>query len=146
MRPHQHDPAAPDQPPRTSPAHSSVLIIDDEPLIQRTITRVLEGEHIFTSSSSATDALALIRAGHRFDVIVSDMAMPGLSGVELHDALLAFAPDQARRMLFLTGGGFSQRTLEFLETVPERRVWKPFSVLDLRERIRGMLTALGPAA
>jgi two-component system, NtrC family, sensor kinase len=130
---------------RAEPTPASVLIIDDEPLIQRTITRVLEGEHVFTLRSSAPDALALIRAGQRFDVIVSDIAMPVLSGVELHDALLGFAPDQAGRMIFITGGGFSQSTTDFLETVRERRLWKPFSVLALRERIRSLMEDLGPA-
>jgi CheY-like chemotaxis protein len=121
-----------------------VLLIDDEPLIQRTIARVLEGEYQFTRCSSAGEALTLLRGGARFDVIVSDMAMPGLSGIELHEALLTFAPDQARRMLFLTGGGFNQRTMDFLETVPERRLWKPFSVIDLRERLRSFIATVGP--
>jgi CheY-like chemotaxis protein len=125
---------------------ANVLVIDDEPLIQRTITRVLEGEHLFTSRTSAVAALDLIRSGQRFDVIVSDMAMPELTGVELHNELLTFAPDQARRMIFITGGGFGQATMEFLETVRERRLWKPFSVFELRERIRTLIAALGPVA
>jgi CheY-like chemotaxis protein len=142
MRP---TPQKPHVEPERSPA-TSVLVIDDEPIIQRTIARVLDGEHVFTSRSSATEALALLRAGQRFDVIISDMSMPGLSGIDLHDALLAFAPDQARRILFLTGGGFNQRTMDFLETVPERRLWKPFSVMELRDRIRSLMAELGPAS
>lgn len=53
---------------------------------------------------SADEALRLIEGGERYDVILCDLMMPVMTGMELHDALSRFAPDQANAMVFMTGG------------------------------------------
>ena len=53
------------------------------------------------------DALARITAGERFDVILCDLMMPHMTGMDLHAALAGAVPEQAERMIFMTGGAFT---------------------------------------
>jgi CheY-like chemotaxis protein len=57
-----------------------------------------------TACSRPEDALESIAAGLRLDVILCDMVMPGLSGMDVHASLLRDRPEQERRLLFVTGG------------------------------------------
>ena len=120
-----------------------LLIIDDEPMIRSCIRRLLEDEHAITCPKTAIEALALIDGGMRFDLILCDLLMPGLSGIDLHAELLNRHPDQARRMAFMTGGAFTPRAMEFMRLIPNRRIEKPFDLAQLRLLIRGMLTENG---
>ena len=58
--------------------------------------------------------------------------MPQLSGMDLHAHLVGFAPDQAERMVFITGGAFTLAAREFLNRVPNERFDKPFDASRLR--------------
>jgi signal transduction histidine kinase len=110
-----------------------VLIIDDEPIIARAIQRALEGDkHETIAVTRGGDALELIERGERFDVIVCDLMMPEMTGADLHAALKQIAPDQARAIIFLTGGAFTLRAQEFLDSVENLRVEKPFEPSFLR--------------
>jgi CheY-like chemotaxis protein len=77
-------------------------------------------------------ALQRITAGERFDIIVCDLMMPQMTGMDLHAALTRAAPDQAARMVFLTGGAFTERARRFLEVRAGRR---PRTARRLRCRI-----------
>jgi CheY-like chemotaxis protein len=94
--------------------------------------RVLSDQHDVVTETDAAVALARIARGETFDVIFCDLMMPNMGGVDVHAALFANRPDLARRLVFLTGGAFSQRTEEFLETVANPVVAKPFTVEGLR--------------
>ena len=52
--------------------------------------------------------------------------MPGMTGIGLYEAVCAVAPDQADRMLFMTGGAFSPEATAFLDARPDRVLEKPF--------------------
>ena len=67
----------------------SVLVVDDEPLILKLVSAVLAGDHDVTCESRGESALARIRVGERFDAIVCDLMMPQLTGMDLHEAVLA---------------------------------------------------------
>ena len=112
-----------------------VLVVDDEPLITRTVQRALSKDHDILALSSAEDALAHINSGERFDVILCDLMMPQMTGMDLHGELLRVAPEQAARMVFLTGGAFTARARTFLDQVPNQRVEKPFDAVHLRALI-----------
>lgn len=85
------------------------------------------------------EALDRIAAGERFDVILSDLMMPDVTGMDLYDQLSISTPDQATRMVFLTGGAFTDRAREFLERVPNPRGEKPFDVSTILAMIAGVL-------
>ena len=109
-----------------APRRSRVLIVDDEPRICNVLARLLGDEHDVTTLNDAAVAAARIAAGERFDMIVSDLMMPGMSGMELHAEVLRVAPQQAKRLVFMTGGAFTSAANVFMGTVNNRFLDKPF--------------------
>jgi CheY-like chemotaxis protein len=120
-----------------------VLVVDDEPLVRNTLSRMLARDYRITVAHDAQDALSMINQGDRFDVILSDVSMAGMTGVQLHDALALTYPDQAQRMVFLSGGAFTGETIDFLRQMAKRHLEKPFALSQLRELIQEQLTSLG---
>lgn len=68
-----------------------VLIVDDDVVITSALRRALAKEHEVTVLNSATAALALLRTGSEFDVILCDLAMPQMSGLQLYRELARFS-------------------------------------------------------
>src|SRR5690606_11143003 len=93
-------PAPPGEVMDAPPRRSRLLIVDDEPMVANALRRTLSAEHDVVICHAATEAIERIRAGERFDVILCDLMMPELTGMDLHDVLAADAPEQAARMLF----------------------------------------------
>ena len=112
-----------------------VLVVDDEPMVANAVRRLLRHDHDITIAASGPEALALLREGARFDVILCDLMMPQMTGMDLHAELAASIPDQAERLVFLTGGAFTQRAREFLDGTPHRRLDKPFDLAQLKQAI-----------
>ena len=110
----------------------AVLVIDDEAPVAAMIRRLLRADHDVTAVSSAHDALARIESGERFDVVLCDLMMPQMTGMEFHARLLEVAPEVARRVVFLTGGAFTSKARAFLDAVPNERIEKPFERAHLR--------------
>jgi signal transduction histidine kinase len=113
-----------------------VLVIDDEPIICFTIERLLSVDYEVLALTSAAVALDRIRAGERFDVILCDLMMPDMDGIELYQEVGRASTEQAERIVFVTGGAFTPRGQEFLSSVPNARVEKPFEVEALLQLIR----------
>jgi PAS domain S-box-containing protein len=117
---------------------SSVLVVDDEPQIVKLLALLLDPFHDVTSEQRADAALQRIARGERFDVILCDVMMPQMTGMDLHDTLRTVAPDQADAMLFLTGGAFTARAREFLGRLPEAVIEKPVDPAALLARVARM--------
>jgi len=113
-----------------------LLVVDDEPYICTAIQRLLRREHRVTALTTVREALALLETGERFDVILSDLMMPEQNGEDFYKELNRVAPDQARRMIFMTGGAFTPRSEEFLRSSPVPQVAKPISLEMLQGAIR----------
>lgn len=105
-----------------------ILLVDDEPLVLRTIQRGLR-QHAVTSAGGGAEALALIRRGATFDVILCDLNMPTMSGRTLYETVFALLPELARRMVFTTGGALNRDDEDFLAT--HATVTKPFGTKEL---------------
>jgi signal transduction histidine kinase len=116
-----------------------VLVVDDEPAIGAAIRRVLAPEHDVAVLASAREALESIAGGEHFDVVLCDLMMPQMTGMDLHAELTKVAPDQAQRMVLLTGGTFTAAASQFLDRVPNPRVEKPFDAASLRALVRGLV-------
>jgi len=84
-------------------------------------------------SGAAGAALGRIEAGERYDVILCDLMMPQMTGMELHEALRLRDPALAARVVFITGGAFTERASAFLRDVPNACIEKPFDPDRLRE-------------
>ena len=83
-------------------------------------------------SNDPREALRRIDAGERFDIIFCDLSMPHLTGMELHDAIVANHPEVGRRIVFISGDLSRDDIRRFLARVPNERFEKPVSVPDLR--------------
>jgi PAS domain S-box-containing protein len=129
---------APEAPPQQP---VKLLVVDDEPYICTAIQRLLRREHRVTALTTVREALALLETGERFDVILSDLMMPEQNGEDFYKELHRVAPDQAKRMIFMTGGAFTPRSEEFLRSSPVPQVAKPISLEMLQGAIRQVVEA-----
>jgi PAS domain S-box-containing protein len=132
------EPAAKPHAPAAHRQRSSVLVVDDEPQIVKLLALLLDPFHDVTSEQRADAVLQRIVRGERFDVILCDLMMPQMTGMDLHDTLRTVAPDQADAMLFLTGGAFTARAREFLGRLPEAVIEKPVDPAALLARVARM--------
>ena len=112
---------------RAAPRRATVLVVDDDPLVARSIARILRGVHELEVRYDAAEALALIGGGRRFDVILCDLMMPLMSGMEFFTRLSEQAPDQAGRVIFMTGGAFTPEATSFIADVTRPTLEKPFA-------------------
>lgn len=113
------------------PRKAAVLAVDDEPAICVSLRRVLR-EHEVTTVTSAKEALELVSSGERYDIILSDLMMPEMSGMELYETILGCRPELAERIVFITGGAFTPAARAFLEQIPNRWLQKPFDASQIR--------------
>jgi PAS domain S-box-containing protein len=112
-----------------------VAIVDDEARIGRALQRALGRDHEPTVFTSAQDLLTRIAGGERFDAIVSDVMMPTMTGLDLLEELQRVEPHQAARLMFITGGVFTETIKQRLNELGAPRLDKPFVLDDLRQMI-----------
>ncbi|MBA3347477.1 MAG: response regulator [Actinobacteria bacterium] len=117
---------------------SRILVVDDEHLVRNLTVQVLErAGYDVVSASDAQSALALLE-DDAVDLVVSDVVMPGLSGVELLNELRDRCPDLP--VLLMTGGSPEpERTSRALELGASGIVYKPFSHADLTHAVHTAL-------
>jgi signal transduction histidine kinase len=94
-----------------------ILVVDDEEMLGVTMQRALGGEHDVMAVTTAKAAYHLLRGEQQFDLILCDLMMPEMTGMELYADLLELAPDQAEKFIFMTGGAFSEEAKRFLAEV-----------------------------
>ena len=116
-----------------------ILVIDDEPTLGAVVNRMLGAQHEVSTLTSAREAAERIGRGERYDVIFTDLFMPGMTGMELHADLVRKVPEQAERMVFMSGGTFSPRSRDFLTQVPNPRISKPFDAGTLMALVHNLI-------
>jgi CheY-like chemotaxis protein len=125
--------------PAVGPQGGRLLVIDDEPMILGALRRSLSAEYNVTCVGDGRKALERLRAGERYALILCDLMMPEMTGMDLFAELEKVAPDQASRMVFVSGGAFTPRAREFLERIPNARVEKPIDLQNLRLLLRNLV-------
>jgi signal transduction histidine kinase len=116
-----------------------ILAVDDEPTVLRALQRLLERHHEVVTAGDGQAALALARSG-QFDVLLCDLAMPDMSGVELAERIAAESPALASRTIFLTGGAFTPSARSAVDHGRHIVVDKPFSLQSLTAALESLLT------
>lgn len=118
--------------------NAQVLIVDDEIKLAEALRRLLR-EHDVVATSDAAEALAWVAAGRRFDAILSDVKMPLMSGVEFYSRLLQSCPEQAARVVFMTGGVTTPDERTFVDAMGDRVLFKPATISQVREHLARLL-------
>jgi two-component system NtrC family sensor kinase len=108
-----------------------LLIIDDEPLVIKMLTRLLRRSYEVTATTSAVEGLRLA-SDEPWDAILCDVMLPELSGPQLLRRLESEGKPVATKMGFMTGGAFGAETVSFLDGLG-RDGWlaKPFNAAQV---------------
>jgi CheY-like chemotaxis protein len=122
-----------------------VLVVEDEEDVAALVARVLsEDGHSVVLASDGQDALHKLAEARKlrtfFDLVLTDVKMPGLSGPALYEHIRQQEPFLSQRFIFVTGDTVSTETQRFLQEVGLPYLSKPFTINDLR---RVMLQVFG---
>jgi len=120
-----------------SPAETArILLVDDETGTVEVLARILKGQGY--QADAATDGkTALLRlAETKYDLVLCDIRMPGLSGPEIYRQLEASDPEMARRIIFITGDIMSSGTRRFLKESGASYLSKPFDLDEFIAKVR----------
>jgi signal transduction histidine kinase len=132
-----------------SKPRGKILIVDDEPRLARAVKDMIGPDYDTEIVATGAEALEMLDSGeHNFDVILCDLHMPEMSGMDLHAKLAASRPEVADQMVFMTGGTFSERSREFVSRVANACIDKPIDLSRLKALLAAALLrreALGPA-
>ena len=112
-----------------------VLIIDDERLVGEAVARSLSEDNDVEVVTEAQQALSRLAAGGRFDVILCDLMMPVMTGMDLYAEVMKREPKLAGRFVFMTGGAFTSRARAFLGSVVNPCLEKPLDMGRLRSLV-----------
>lgn len=121
-----------------------ILVVDDESVVAHTLKVLLQGEHDLVVAESGAEALELLGkqpSTQSYDVILCDLMMPGMTGMELFEVIRREHPGLSGRIVFMTGGVSMLRVSEFLESVPNAKFEKPFDIVELRRTLHKLVAA-----
>jgi CheY-like chemotaxis protein len=119
---------------------AKILVVDDEPVVREFISKVLTEEgHQVETVDNAEDALEMVKI-KTYRIILLDIKMPGMSGIELYKRFQKIAPSLARRVVFITGDVMGARTTAFLSKATSPYITKPFDGKQLNIAINRIFT------
>jgi len=133
-------------PARPGLPRGRVLVVDDEPLIGRSVSRMLAREHEVVATTDPRQALARLVGGEHFDLVLCDVMMPEMNGVEFLKELERQKPGAGEAIVFITGGPFTTGAQDFLEHSGRAQLQKPFELETLRDLLRQRLQGAQTAA
>ncbi|MCP4448461.1 MAG: response regulator [Myxococcales bacterium] len=103
-----------------------VLLIDDEPLLLKSLARMLQAHHDVVATTGG--ALGIKALGEQdFDVIICDLMMPEVDGLHVYEKLTETYPELIQKLVYLSGGVFTDRMSSFLDETKPRLLDKPVS-------------------
>jgi signal transduction histidine kinase len=113
-----------------------LLLIDDEPYLGVTLKTGLSGEADVVAAREGREALRILHEDQGFDLILCDLMMPGLTGMDVFDQISRELPDLCSRFVFMTGGAVTERARKFLDGMPDQRLDKPFRLEQVEALLR----------
>jgi len=128
-----------------SDVRGRVLVIDDEVMIGRVITRTLSKRHDVVVFQDAKDAFARLAKDSEFDVVLCDLLMPNIGGARVYEVLASRWPHLASRLVFMTGGVFDGELSDVLKRAQRPVLAKPFSPSDLEALVNAHLQCARPS-
>ena len=120
-------------------AGAAVLVVEDEAALGAAVAESLhDAGFVVERASDGLEALERVRQRH-FDLIICDLKMPRVGGMEFYRELEAFQPEMTRRIMFVTGDVAGTDAERFLEQTGTRWLAKPFRLKDLLRTARDMV-------
>jgi CheY-like chemotaxis protein len=117
--------------PAEAPRRRRILVIDDEPRLAQSMRLLLAPCHDVSVTTRGREALEWVDQGQCFDLVLCDLQMPEMTGMEVYAHLRASAPELAERLVFISGGAYTQATLDFVRSVGNRILDKPVRPREL---------------
>lgn len=112
-------------------------MVDDYPQFASTLRLMIGAEHEVVVSHSGPQALQQIGENGPFDVMLLDLSMPGMSGLDVYRSLRSRQLPLAQKVVFMTGGTAEPVVEEALASVGQPTLEKPFSEHHLRDVLSG---------
>jgi nitrogen-specific signal transduction histidine kinase/ActR/RegA family two-component response regulator len=103
-----------------------ILIVDDDANVARSFAILLGYEHDVQVSLEPLVAARRVLAGERFDIIFCDLMMPEMTGMDFYAAIAKGCPEQAARIVFVTGGALTPSADAFIARMSHALLEKPF--------------------
>jgi CheY-like chemotaxis protein len=129
MRPAAPAESAPPSGQRLRPGR--ILVVDDDPLVAQALARLLSLAHHVDTAGGGREALALLLSGAHYDLILCDISMPDITGLDLYEQVAGRAPEQAERIVFVTGGITSAAQRTRLDAISALVLEKPVGIEQL---------------
>ena len=117
-----------------------VLVVDDEPRMATAIQRLLRGHSVVLAHSGSL-ALERLESDEPYDVILCDIMMPEMTGIEFYETIRERGLGYEERIVFMTGGSFFSHVSAFLNAIPNRWIEKPFATKALRSIVDQAMSA-----
>ena|ERR1700733_5425965 len=115
----------------------SILIIDDEEELLDSLQLLLSSRFNITTASNAIIAYDLLNKNPLdHDIIITDMTMKKMSGMDFYSKIKATHPGVEKRMIFMTGNIYSEHIHEFINKIDNPVLEKPFNIADLLKTIQ----------
>lgn len=116
-----------------------ILVVDDEDNLRDVLVEVLRRDgHEVDSAADGTEGLR--RAGERrYDLVITDLRMPGLEGPALYRGLRERYPEQPPRVIFMSANTGIDEYATFLAETGEPALEKPFNLADMRQVVMQVL-------
>ena len=133
--------APPEAPVRISvpPARRQrILLVEDERNMRTVLKALLSARFEVVTAATGAEAQQILETDGAWDVVLCDLLMPEVTGMDLFEWLEAHRADLCERVVFMTGGAFTARARGVLERAPGRWIEKPFefeTLAALLERV-----------
>jgi len=140
-------PTGPEEPPSSerstkvdgAETSARILVIDDEPAICELLQAALARHEVHVATNGEEGRRLALE--EPWDLVLCDLMMPAVNGMEIHAALAATVPGRERCLVFLTGGAFTPKARDFLDAVDNPVLHKPFRLAAVRDLVARLLEA-----
>jgi len=130
------------KPKPTVTRKGKIMVVDDEPVVRSTLAKVLTRMgHTVDAIADARKAIEKLDSGAAYDLILSDVRMPGMNGIELYSRILEKAPAMKNKIIFITGDVMGVDIKTFLSNNNLPYLAKPFDIELLKEKTNMIIMA-----
>lgn len=125
----------------TRSSKALIAVVDDEPFICDIVKRGLAREYDVDTYCDSQSVLDALESGRRYDLIFCDLRMPGVSGREIYNQVREKWPEQAKKIVFMSGLTEIEAREELIEEEinGNQMLKKPFQLRALRSLTRELI-------